>query len=275
MTVTLPPEPPGPAPGEPGHFTAHDWLTESIHLLAAADLPGRLRPNGVEVNDWNLALEVGFYRGLTTAANSPTGYTGSWFHGIVFAIDSGNLIQLVWNRDGSATTPPAWWIRRLTNGVFTQWWNVTPAVVGTVPYAVAAGISAAWSTINTGTGSTINYTFPAGRFTVPPALTVGVDSNGYLAASAGSVTATGFAARLFSPSGSNVANAKFHWTATQMLYNSGPGVALEAAGVTLLAVCRTIGCENYGVPIELVVDETDADAPVACGVCGLDAGEVA
>jgi hypothetical protein len=38
----LPPDVPGPNPGQPGHYAHHDWLTQSVHALDNEPWPGQV-----------------------------------------------------------------------------------------------------------------------------------------------------------------------------------------------------------------------------------------
>ena len=90
-----------------------------------------------------------------------------------------------------------------------------------VPYRMAAG-AVSMPSVSAGTGATVQVTFPVGRFTVPPIVTVASMSSGYAAGSAGPPSATGFSARFWALQGTP-STPTVHWHAVQM-------TALAAAG---------------------------------------------
>ena len=97
-------------------------------------------------------------------------------------------------------------------------------LVGTgIPWAMAAG-TLAISAPTGPAGVAVTITFPAGRFIQIPVLSVCATSGGYLSCSAGSLTSTGFDARIWSPAvGVTPSNAVVHWQAVQMTSGSGMG----------------------------------------------------
>lgn len=101
----------------------------------------------------------------------------------------------------------------LERRISTRWMQ---AGVEGAPYAEAAGV---------GTGGTPTIVFPAGRFTVPPIVTISFNSyvpNAQILATA--ITATQFQAVVYNiASGSTLTGASFAWRAVQMRSGSAAG----------------------------------------------------
>jgi hypothetical protein len=91
-----------------------------------------------------------------------------------------------------------------------------------LPYAMAAGSVSITPVANTPTSAAI--TFPAGRFTVPPIVTVTASStvpgSNVMEVSAASVTATGALIYIYR---TNISNTTVYWSAVQMTSTSAAG----------------------------------------------------
>lgn len=138
-----------------------------------------------------------------------------------------------------------------------------------LPYAMAAGqllMAANGQTVIAGT-----ITFPAGRFTQTPLVTL---TSLYNPASSASQRAyTPFIASPFSNTSMGVqinnsvawtSNLWMNWIAVQMTSVAAPGMLSDDLGPMSTAVCRIAGCDNRDIPIEI----HRSDEPVYCGVCG-------
>jgi hypothetical protein len=100
--------------------------------------------------------------------------------------------------------------------------SVGGSLVGTgIPWAMNVGrIDITPPTAPGGVSTTV--TFPSGRFTQPPVVVLGIVSNGYMAASAGGSTTSGFQARGYSLAGTPIA-AYVTWCAIQMSSGNAEG----------------------------------------------------
>lgn len=101
--------------------------------------------------------------------------------------------------------------------------RVSTADAGETPWATAAG--SVDITLAAAATNTANVTFPTGRFTVAPIVTLG--KSAVLQTTipqAGAVTDTGFTARLSTGDGGNVSGtATVYWRAVQMTPTSAEG----------------------------------------------------
>lgn len=87
--------------------------------------------SSVEIDDWNTAIQNGFYRSSASCINSPV--AGSQYHGMMinFSQTLGNQIVFkTW------TTGAEIWTRRFYNGTFEPWERVNPPVVKTYTVTV-------------------------------------------------------------------------------------------------------------------------------------------
>jgi len=146
--------------------------------------------------------------------------------------------------------------------------NSIAALTAKVPFAMAAG-KVAIADRNPDQGGSVVVTYPAGRFTQAPVITVGTASvNSYAPAGTdGSTSTTSFIAKCYNPTTIAATGLVVHWTAVQMTSSSGPGRAEPAAetGPTVNATCHTAGCSNAGTAIP-IADNPDVER-VVCGVC--------
>lgn len=107
---------------------------------------------------------------------------------------------------------------------FNGTWNRLSPRAGGIPYAMSAGSS----TLNMGgtSGATVAVTFPAGRFTAPPVVTLGkaMSTHSKLVFYAVNVTASGFNLGAQTTDGTTTSiTAGCTWQATQMTATSGVG----------------------------------------------------
>ena len=131
------------------------------------------------------------------------------------------------------------------------------------PYRMAAGRVSVTPPAG-GAGVSVAVTFPSGRFTQPPIVTVGVGSNGYGSPGMGIASMTGTQVRYWNPTNVVPTNPECTWIAVQMSPTAAPGL-FAAEPDNAVATCHTDGCENAGQPIPLYLDELVS--AVFCGVC--------
>lgn len=96
--------------------------------------------------------------------------------------------------------------------------GVTPGNLGAhtgIPVAIATGTYSSTTDVATGTGVSIAVTFPSGRFSATPVVTLNPTISGRLQCAALSITSTGFTARLDNFSGGTATDQDFNWMAIQ------------------------------------------------------------
>lgn len=167
--------------------------------------------------DLNEDWYTGTYMGATLG-NAPNGST-QWFY--VEIIRHNNLYQhqrlttFAGNNDQI-------WVRSKQNGTWGAWQRVFDP--GASPHAQSAG-KVALTTLAANASQTLSVTFPAGRFSQPPIVSLQSYSTRYtLQVTDGSVTTSGFTmiASNFSGAGASSASA-FTWHAVQMSQSGGAG----------------------------------------------------
>jgi len=91
-----------------------------------------------------------------------------------------------------------------------------------LPFAVSADKIAFSGTLAAGSGASATVLFnTTSRFTQVPVVTATANSSGYVAASVGAISTTGFTARIFNPSSTTIsAGYSLHFIAIQMTYTS-------------------------------------------------------
>lgn len=102
-------------------------------------------------------------------------------------------------------------------------WDRFLVQTGSQPFAEAAGSLSMAQNLANGSNVTTSITFPQGRFTEPPIISL--SSNGIVYLFQGSVTASGFTLGVANRSGSALGaqGVIVHWTAVQMTPTSGAG----------------------------------------------------
>jgi hypothetical protein len=141
---------------------------------------------------------------------------------------------------------------------------------------VASG-TVSWPSTATGATSAVAVSFPAGRFTLPPAVTVSpvtaVPKNG--AAGVGTPSAT--AVTLYWSNNVAATGCPGRWIASQDRAQLSILTAEHQAGDTFgTFLCGTAGCGNKGIAVEMQTGYTDddgADQVIGahqCGVCGAE-----
>lgn len=140
-----------------------------------------------------------------------------------------------------------------------------------VPYATHSVVS---TIVGNGTATTPvkTITYPAGRFTAPPVLSLTAQ---YVAGITltGTCTATGMSITGYYPVAGGLGNGAAYGIqclSTQMS-PAGEGLLRAAPAdappmVDLIATCHTPGCHNAEIPLELTVP--DPPGTIECGVCG-------
>lgn len=190
--------------------------------LAGINLHGADGADGADGAEW-------FYG--SAAPPGATGSIGDYYlrsNGLVYVKTGAST----WSSTGINLTGPAGaTITAATQATVNTGTNTTQFVNASTlrnrsyaPYAVAAGRFEYPSAINTGTGQTLNVTFPTGRFTQAPVVTATVRNAARLnAAVINPETTTGFSVRLDNFSGGTAGASGVHWHAIQMSSTSAEG----------------------------------------------------
>lgn len=191
-------------------------------------------------NDFNNAIDTGFYYGSGTTANMPE--SGLWWNLTVenagsrstqYArrLDAQGPVYKRWRN--TPATPVTWspWVQAGFDRVANQsevnagaTWSVavTPATLRNrdhAPWAMAAGRA------TSSASGAVTVTFPAGRFSQPPRVSVtpGNHANVLVPRIAANPTATSFQVQMFTMPGAGLATAAFDWIAVQMAAGNGSG----------------------------------------------------
>ena len=91
-----------------------------------------------------------------------------------------------------------------------------------VPFRMAAGSGSDGAALGNGSSETFNITFPVGRFSYAPIVSVSSTSVRYTLA-VSSITSSGFTLTVRNNSGATGTTYSYYWTATQMLIGSAAG----------------------------------------------------
>jgi hypothetical protein len=91
-----------------------------------------------------------------------------------------------------------------------------------VPFRMSAGSGTSSSTLGNGSSETIDITFPVGRFSQTPILSL-VSSSVRYTLSVASVSSTGFTMNVRNNTSATGTSYTYYWTATQMLVASAAG----------------------------------------------------
>lgn len=168
----------------------------------------RLAPGGREIDNWDLAVDVGFYWSADGAANAPA--AGMCMGRVVR--DQSRIVQEV--PDPSSIITVTW--RRVYSGSWGEW---VPIGQG-IPFRQAAGsLAAAQNTIGSGV-----IVFPT-PFDVPPIMQITLRSykaNTQIFISSVSATEFSWGTYIIS-AGSNTNGVAFDWIATQMTQDAAAG----------------------------------------------------
>jgi hypothetical protein len=214
----------GQAVSSVGH--QHDATAIVSGILPSDRLRPALRIQAQQVfGNWDSHTETGFYDG-SGLANRPPGSDWVWVTVNRHSNGDGWVVQQATEFFGSNKT----WIRTRFGGTWQPWRELARRGVDGVPFAQAAGAVGAGgyaggiSPIFWSGGVTI--TFPAGRFTVAPIVTVGPMPNpGAVSAgtSVENVTASSFSSRFQLVGSTRHDISTIHYHAVQMTATSGAG----------------------------------------------------
>ena len=234
--------------------------------------------------DGDTAYPLGWSFMYLTGDDSRAGgwpQAGNFWRVFTYKVAAGNVFQYL-TRASPNTNQLLY--RNWASGKWSPW-------TGSGPFAQAAG-TATVSGIKAGTSGSTLVTFPTNLFTDAPYITLALYSSipgerfvSHINKSRTGVTICGG----YTGASSNTLDYYVSWNAVQM---EGPAqnVALRAARSAPFAfaaeppepepdatvTCPTPGCENEGIPIEVVSTWTDEEGGVhtvgsiECGVCGAD-----
>lgn len=259
---------PYPSPTDP-LMEGADAIRSLAEALAARTVTLTYTPanSGVLMTAYPLGLSLFT---LGSAAHAASGFPGTGGCTVLTIKNSGNQAsQYVFPAGGSGGTLP--WYR---SGGQTAWglFNGAP---GSVAGAVSSVPGAANAT------RTVTVTFPAQSFTgvYPQVVCSLATANGGASTInteiwVGTTTTTSFNLGV---NRSNATDVAVRWVATQTpvtVAGQAFMAARAAAEESAVVVCPTPGCQNEGVPIEVLTTWTDDEGTqhpvdsVVCGVCG-------
>lgn len=117
-----------------------------------------------------------------------------------------------WQRVHQNTTIPEMWVRGGNGSGWSTWQRV--AFVSNLPTTiVATGGHTLATIVGAGAGVSVTVTFPTGRFSSAPRVTATPTNSSRLNVSAGSISATGFIARIDNFTTANASAQDFNWIA--------------------------------------------------------------
>lgn len=224
--------------------------------------------NGLQIPAGNItAGDVGGAGnfGYVIERNTPVGpYDFRW------GIDDAGNVRYTFMKNGATLNAG---IVVNQDGTISQWNGTGAAAFRPVPFATATNLVSGGS-FGANAGVSLAVTFPAGRFTLAPAvIALGVSSGSYVFATGTGVSTTGTTIKLYNPTATGVVSSLAYWFAVQMAPTNSFSPASRAAELNAqiaqadnaTATCHTAGCGNDNEPIPVHLD--DDDIRVSCGVC--------
>lgn len=205
--------------GVPATFppSAHT-LASHTGEIANTQLPGRLQEgSSYGGGDANTFVTNGWYKG-NSIANAPT---AGWYYFKAIAHNTDWVYQKAIMLSNNESYER--WNR---NGVWTQWFKVITFDNATehkgIPFAMAAGAVSIASAASNG-GSSTSVTFPSGRFSVAPIVTVTIGGSTRFNIGTSSVTASGFTVRVDNFTSGTALASTAQWEAVQMTSGAAAG----------------------------------------------------
>lgn len=163
-------------------------------LLSRVIVPGATMDANTLTKDGTYASD--------SVSNAPA--AGAWMIRVASVTDT-ILVQDAFPIWGASTAT----YRRqyLPGGTWTDWHQYAPTARTTGSTAVTPPAA--------NTGVSVAVTFPVGLFTAAPKVVCNAQGNGYAVACAGAITASGFSARFYNPTGFVPSGTAVEWIATQ------------------------------------------------------------
>lgn len=211
-----------------GH--THSAAEVTTGTLSNIILPGRIQQNASFANNlhtsWDTVVDSGFYVG-SNLANKPN--ADDWHYVTVTCHYSGSgYVEQRATSFRDATTVGAYptFVRVREEDVWGPWQRVAYAGTLGTPFAMAAGIGTI--TLSAANFASVAVTFPAGRFSQIPRITMTQSSlpgsSQKLIAKYTNASATGFNAYFYTGDGTALTvTANFDYIAVQMLSTNGTG----------------------------------------------------